>query len=495
MTLDARMHRIIDRFLLGIILAFTALHFVRLAADFPWNRWQESAAYTDEGWWSSAAVNAFNTGHWNVIGGYNPGVATPVFPAVLLLAFKLVGPGLFTARSVESIFFALFVLFTYLLASRLEGTRFALLVSVLFSVSYFTFSFGRLALLEFPMLFLVTAALYVATCWSERPLVRGVVIGLLLTLAFLTKMSAIFALAPIAYLLYERSSNRSRFMFSLISATVIGGVVVGLYAALALSHYAPDFQTFMHVQKHLLLGGSFIGMLPMAIKHSVGRGIYMGSVIYPLGLLGTVWYLCSRRGAFRHPLFVVSFLWLVSYLGYLTIRLEWPPRYYVVLYWPIICLLLESIRALYSVNRQIASAIAALVFLCALVNANRIVHYIANPQYTFYNMTHDVHNRILKEKPGGSFLLGGTGATISLENYIPSISDGDYHSKPIEWVLSIYCPGYFISGSADLNTPDLRVITDRFRSEVISKYNVFGNNAAPRNIYLYKLYPRPSACQ
>src|SRR5579883_491280 len=73
----------------AMIAAFCVLRYCRLTADFPNDSpWMiDQAKFTDEGWWSSAAVMQSVTGHWLVAGDYNPAVALPVWPILLTVLF------------------------------------------------------------------------------------------------------------------------------------------------------------------------------------------------------------------------------------------------------------------------------------------------------------------------------------------------------------------------------------------------------------------------
>jgi 4-amino-4-deoxy-L-arabinose transferase-like glycosyltransferase len=494
-----RAQRLLTPFLLAIILALAALHFVRLSADFPAQSWWDIALFTDEGWYSIAAVNSVNTGHWAVPGDLNPGIATPVFPALVLLGFKLTGSNLVTARIVESIFFLLILLFTYLLASRLSGRRLAILAAAMCSASYFCFSFSRVAFLEYPMLLFVLVVLYLASCWRERPVLRGIAVALAVVLAFLTKMACVFAIVPLIYLLYQRSRTRSRFVLSLISFVITDAILIGSYTALALSRYSLDLLTFFQVQPPMAPGLLHVRMMAKIAMVCFKQGFSMGPVIYLLALLGASIYLFSWKNALRRPLFVVSFLWTVSYFGYLTERAYAPIRYYVVLYPALIFLLLESIRALSRVNRRIAIGVAAILCMCAIVDIFRIVDYVSHPQYSFIKMAEDVRARVIHGRQGAPVLLGNFSDSVSLVNYLPAIND-KLGSKPLEWRLDNYRPGYYLV-SADGLQPSAddvdwrkktahRIVESRFKLELVSQYSVFGTGRPQNNVYLFKLLPK-----
>jgi hypothetical protein len=275
---------------------------------------------------------------------------------------------------------------------------------------------------------------------------------------------------------------------------------MSIYAVFVSFYYASDFRSFMQNQPHLSFGASAFKRLPWELLRSTAHGQYMEPVIYPLALLGTLCYLLSRRGALRRPLFVVSFLWLVSYLGYLAMRSYCPPRYYAVLYWPIICLLLLSIKALFDTNRRIAFGVAGIVCLCGFYNAYCVADYLVHPRYSMLSMAHDVHDRVLKGNRG-NILLGSMANTVSLENYVPSINDR-YGSKPLAWKLDAYCPAYYINSGDEPGSwhywaqlEARRVVESRYSLELDAHYVVFAAGRPEDNVYLYKLHRKTSACE
>ena len=86
--------------LLAVAAVFFALHFLHLSADFPNDSpWVDWSKYTDEGWYGDAAIRHVLFGHWYWKGDFNPAVALPVWPALELLVFRVVGVSAVAARA------------------------------------------------------------------------------------------------------------------------------------------------------------------------------------------------------------------------------------------------------------------------------------------------------------------------------------------------------------------------------------------------------------
>ena len=90
-----------------LIGAFAVLHALNLSADFPnhtpW--YMDWAKYTDEGWYSNAAVRAHLFGNWYVPGDFNPAPAVPVWPFLEWILFFVTGVTIEAARGLAVAFF------------------------------------------------------------------------------------------------------------------------------------------------------------------------------------------------------------------------------------------------------------------------------------------------------------------------------------------------------------------------------------------------------
>ena len=168
----------------SIVVALSVLKFCYLAADFPnESPWLiDQAKFTDEGWWSNAAVAHALTGHWFVPGDYNPAVALPVWPFLISLLFRFTGVSFIAARALNVAISVATLGVVFLLLRRFARPNSgfpALLGVVLLSASPFAFAFNRLAILdtlvvfEFLLLLLLASSqltLFVYNAKSKRAL-------------------------------------------------------------------------------------------------------------------------------------------------------------------------------------------------------------------------------------------------------------------------------------------------------------------------------------
>src|SRR5208337_3690147 len=137
--------------------AFAVLHAMHPSADFPnhtpW--FSDWAKYTDEGWYSNAAVRAHLFGDWYLPGDFNPAPAVPVWPFLEWILFFFTGVTIEAARGLAIGFFFCNLLLSYLLLRSNGSRRMALLAVTLLVTSPFLYCFSRLAILE-PLLTALT---------------------------------------------------------------------------------------------------------------------------------------------------------------------------------------------------------------------------------------------------------------------------------------------------------------------------------------------------
>src|SRR3954451_802138 len=142
-----------------LISVFALLHALHLPADFPnHSPWMfDFAKYTDEGWWSNAAIRTHLQGNWYIPGDFNPAAAAPVWPVLQWVVFCFTGVSIAAARGLAVGFFFANLGLSYLFL-RARGPRWmGLLAVTLLVASPFLYCFSRLAILE-PLLMALTLA-------------------------------------------------------------------------------------------------------------------------------------------------------------------------------------------------------------------------------------------------------------------------------------------------------------------------------------------------
>ena len=109
-------------FLISAIL-FCGLRFVKLEADFPLGIEHGGVLYTDEGWYSNAAINRVVDGKWYKEGDFNPAINLPVAHILQRITFALFGMSLVSARITVILFFMLFLFTVFQLVRTFSDSQ------------------------------------------------------------------------------------------------------------------------------------------------------------------------------------------------------------------------------------------------------------------------------------------------------------------------------------------------------------------------------------
>ncbi len=481
-------HRWLSAALFVVIAFFLALRFVSIEADFPAGITRSGMLYTDEGWYTNAAIRHHLGGQWNLEGDFNPIVNMPVGQLIQAGVFKAFGMSLATARICVAAFYVLLVLGTYHLTRRWNDSLTASWVALLLAASYFLFAYSRLAILEIVMLSLVVGSLVLASSFGHRRrLAVALGSGLILALAVLTKSTALFALPALLYLLSARAEATREKVWLAGAAGLTCVAIVAAHNLLASYLYPHDFAYFREVNLDSRLVTSPLRAARNvfgALKHAQ----IIAPIVYPIALLGsTLLFVFSKR--FRDSVLVrVSLLWLAAYFALLGLVSYHPPRYFLPLTLPIALLFGVAFATLCQRLDRRPAVVLAVVLLVGIVsfNGRKILTYMLEPKFSFVGMARDVAQEIRGDKTDGSgVLIGNFADSISLETGLPSINSS-LGTGDLEWKLERYRPSHYITLG---NEPAVEETLDRcYHRQKISEWSVFGNYHRGRKVMLFKLH-------
>jgi len=184
--------------LAAIVLLATTVRMVFPLADPPWFS-SPGVVWHDEGAWVHNARNRALTGNWQVDGDqWNPMYITPVLTGLEFLSFRAFGVGLWQARLVSQAMGVLAVLLLGLGVARIGGRLAGLVAAGLLATNFVAIAYDRAALMEATMVSLIVASWYCYGRAAESPR-WGVAAGFAAILAYLTKASAVFFVAALAF--------------------------------------------------------------------------------------------------------------------------------------------------------------------------------------------------------------------------------------------------------------------------------------------------------
>jgi hypothetical protein len=466
-----------EAILLALAAGLLVLHYLHLSADFPnYSPWMDWSKYTDEGWYGDAAIRHLQRGSWNVPGDFNPAAALPVWPLLELAVFHFTGVSLVAARALTVTVFGLILLTSYLLLRRTRRSGAANQIVpyslapaagvLLLAANPFCYAFTRLAILE-PMLVLLTLlALLIASMvrpigpiegqgWARlRSSVPTLALGLLIPLMVLTKTTAAFLLPAVGWMLWVAAGYRLRpFLRVSVPVGALAAVLWGAYFGLVVRpHFLADY-------RYLFSANAYTGMTRenawSVLVQTVHDGLWMGKLIYVLGVVATMSVLGAFRRYVRDPLIPTLLLWAFGYLSFLAYHNNPQPRYYLVIVVPmtlLVPILMEDLIAgvrrpegLVSWPRAMALGLAGVgLTAIAAIDARQMLHYVRTPQYTFAGAAEQVRRIIVADRSHSPLVLSISGSDLSLMTGLPSICD-DFGTMELPQRVATYRPGWFVT--------------------------------------------------
>ncbi len=472
---------------IAALLLLYAVHFLHLRADFPnFSPWMDYAKYTDEGWYGNAAIRHYLFGRWFLRGDFNPAVALPIWPLIEAVVFYFTGVSLAAARALELGILALDLLALYALIRRFAPAWAGLLAVTLALSSAYLYCFTRLAILEPLMLLWILSAWLLLVRLPKAGCGRAlalIVTGLLLTLAILTKTTAIFLLPATAWLLYQTQRRRSPAAAVVVACSAVLPWIA-YYLLLVRPHHLADYRYLFDanrwVQPATLSGwlGSFWWAL-----HGI---LWIDPWLVGLTLL----LLVASPASWRNPLVQASLLAIAGYILFIGWHNNPQPRYYEVAALPLLLILGLAAANLYSFHRLPAQLAAAALLVLAAVNTARVYRYVRHPEYTWINAARRLTGYIDRHPDASRMLLSISGDEISLITGLPAICD-DFGTFDLPSRIHTYRPGWYAAWN-EIDPGTLEDLKTQYRLEHVARFHAFDD--PDRDVLvLYRMHPLPSA--
>ena len=311
----------------GVVLVAAAFLRLLFLADFP-------QVQADEGLWTNSTKNFVMFGDWTMDGRTHL-FLSPVFHALSLVTFSILGPSIEAARFVGAAAGIGSVYLMYLIVVRITGDpRVALATTVVAAVDLWFVLSSRWALIEPVQLFFALGA--TALLFGSRR--RVSLAGAVFALALLTKLNtAILGLVLAAFLATrtKSSTGASQWKERVIDSLVFGCSALFLAGAgyLLLYTWSPD--AFVSAFRFELEGQHFDrdgtavmraqrwGISPVLIGHSVLELIRTAPFLVAFASAGVVIAFAERIPGWK-----LFGIWLVLTLGFPLIQVFQPVRYF-----------------------------------------------------------------------------------------------------------------------------------------------------------------------
>lgn len=479
------------------ILAITllyALHFVHLAADFPaLPGWKDASVLTDEGWYLNAPTRHALTRHWYLRGDFNPAIALPVWPALAAALFHFTGPGIVAARALAVALLGITLVCIVLLVRRRSPLWVALLVVSFVVSSPFLFAFSRVALTEPLLLCLLIIAMLIAdyagpTQTPPRHWSHVVILGAVLLLMALAKLSSLSLFPAILYLLWYRlRGHPRRAIASLVLAAAMVAIGYGLYrVAVSASPYQADFRYFY--------ASANFGHPPTLKSWIINLKFGFMDLWWTCGWLAVLAFtavLASLTARFRslwsESLFVSSLLLVLGTSAFICARSYHAPHYYLFTPVALAILVVLGLRAALEKGapRYAAWLVLPVVALLA-ISSVRTVMLVRHPTYTFLNAVKSIERIIDNDASSRRLLVAESGDQITLMTGILSIGD-NYGATPLRDEIRERNPGWFAAWDA-VNPETLAELHTRYHLQCVATFPVSSDPG--RSVLLfYRLVP------
>jgi hypothetical protein len=496
----------LQRILLAVAVLSFALHFVHLSADFPnYSPWMDWSKYTDEGWYGDGAIRQVQLSRWYVQGDFNPAAALPIWPLFEWILFSFTGVNLVAARALSVSVFGATTVVAYLLMQRCslagrsglrDGFPAGAAGTALLSASPFCYVFTRLAILEPLLVLLGLLALLAAT--SRRSGVSIVALGVLFPVMILTKTTAVFLVPSILWMLWASSGYEvRRFLRTSAPVAMLAAATWGAYFYLFVK------PRFLEDYRYLFSANAYTGITRgnawEVVKTTIGDGMWMGRLTYPLALLAMcIAMLCCRR-LFRNPLIPSLMLWALGYEAFLAYHNNLQPRYYLVIAIPLILLPVSVAEEIYyaapglltparPTSKAIFMSIMGAAFLAVMtVNVVQTAQFIRHPEYTFVNAAKRIRDVVAADKEARNRLvLSISGSDLSLITGLPSICD-DFGTMALEDRVAKYKPGWYVTWN-QVDDDKMDALAPMYHLERVAAFPAFDD--PERNLMiLYRLDP------
>jgi 4-amino-4-deoxy-L-arabinose transferase-like glycosyltransferase len=494
-----------------LIGGFAVVHALNLSADFPnHTRWHiDWAKYTDEGWYSNAAIRAHLFGSWYVPGDFNPAPAVPLWPFLEWILFFFTGVTIEAARGLAVAFFLVNLLLTYTLV-RSRSTRWtALLGLTLMVTSPFLYGFSRLAILEPMLTTLMLAALNITVRLPRlrRPIAASIGIGLLFTLMMLTKTTAVFLLPAIgcAMLLAFRS-DRGRALLCAATSVATFAFTFGLWMGLVFYYQLrADYKYLFFINTYQKPTEAYWPLL--SFWWSLRGSMWVDHILIPLtGLLVVGAILAATklvpgnnwaRRLLLDPVFSPAVLAAFGYLVFMTYQNHPQPRYFAVVAvfcFVAIAMSIEALLAQAGTLRNLGRLALAVVTLAIVVNGARTLNFATHPQYTFVTAAQQLASYIDQHPNGNRLLVSISGDEISLVTHLRTLCD-DFGTPTqtypdLQAKLAHYQPGWWATWN-DIDPGTLEDIHTRYSLEQVASFRAF-DDPERNQLVLFKLHPLPN---
>ena len=511
------------RWLVGVLLilsvAFYAVGFVHLRADFPnGSPWSDWSKMTDEGWYGGAAIHHFVQGSWYLPDSFNPAVAMPVWPTMLAAWLALTGVGMVAARTLTMLLYGISLVLLYRVVWNARQGLLAAVVVLLTVVNPFCYAFDRLAVLEPVTVFWMMLALYLADQTRREDTLRQVLLGVVIFLLVLTKMTAIALVPAVLYLMSAQwkwvglrrgIQWRGLQRRGVVALAVVVGTAVALWEGyrrlVVRPQYGADYAYLFKINAYRV----HLSIVPKMAWVTLRDTAWINPILFWVAAAILVLSVAWLRELWRIPLFGSAVIAIVGQMAFIGYHTNFQPRYYLVIAMPLAVVIGLGAAALWDKSwgnreglrlpmlgaltpRLGAVALAGMVAVAAVGMAAQTVEYVLHPEYTFWSAAQGIAtimqaNGKAHKDGARQMLLSDSGDDITLWTGIPAVC-ASLGVHGLDATLNRYKPQWYAAWPGWEN-PSIQLVGERYRLDEVARYQVF-DSPTRHTLVLYRLTPR-----
>jgi len=431
------------------------------------------------------------TGHGNVPGDYNPGVAVPVWPTLLALLFHWTGVSILAARALNVAISMATLAIVYFLVRRYTDASSetpAMLAVLLLAVSPFAFVFSRLAILDTFVIFQFCLLMLVASFVAKGRSLPLAILVLLATIIVLTKTTAVLLLPAVAWLALTASTvTATQCLWVATAVGFVPAILLRAYTAIVVWRgFGADRKYFFDVN----------AMPDIEWDHAfattrdlVTNCLWVDRILYPAAAIALILAVVWLRKLWKNPLFTASWIAILCQATFIFARQDdYGPRYFLPMLVPMILIVVVAVDALRLRYRKLYLAAVLTLAVAVLIDTATIVSFIRHRTFAYYDAALSIRGIVTQDPRRNSLILGVSGSQISLMTGLPSINDA-FGTQDLAGKLMRYNPGWYVvwNGIADSDQAALAP----FQFERMASYQIFDDD--DRNLLiLYRMSRRES---
>jgi 4-amino-4-deoxy-L-arabinose transferase-like glycosyltransferase len=437
----------------------------------------------------------------------------PVWPTMLGVWFALTGVSMVAARTLTMLLYGVSLVLLYRVVWRARQGQLAAVVVLLTVVNPFCYAFDRLAVLEPVTVFWMMLALWIAGETRSENVLRQVLLGVVVALLVLTKVTGIALVPAVLYLMVAgwkwAGLRRALQWRNVVAVAVVVGTAAVLwegYMRLVIRpKYLADYAFLFKINAYRVHLSIVPGMAWVTLRDAGWINPVLFWVAVMIFVLSVVWL----RELWRIPLFGSAAIAIVGQMAFIGYHTNFQPRYYLVIAMPLMVVIGLGVATMWdrycpdrerlrlpvsgaTFARWGAVVLAGVVFVAAVRMAAQTVGYVLHPEYTFWKAAQGI--AAIMQADGGAqkkdarpVLLSDSGDDITLWTGVPAVCESlGVHG--LDATLNRYKPEWYAAWPGWENQ-SIQQVGERYRLDEVARYRVF-DDPTRQTLVLYRLTPR-----